>query len=735
MSKNILPYLFVLCQFLNLSAFPQTPHLDSLLNVLKTIKEDTAKANTLQEICRAYKSELNNLDKVQEYAERLYIFSKNIGFKKGIAYGLFFKGICYWGQSDYTAALDHYKRSLALMRDCGIKNGESSCYLNIGQVYAEFGNYKEALQYMLKGIAIKEELNDKKGARIGYNNIGNIYATMGDYTQGLNYYFKTLRLAEELKDQLGISYAYDNIGNILHRQNKLDVALIYYKKAATIQEEVGDMLTAGSSYNCIGNIYQTQKQYLQALTFHLMDLKTKEPSNNKQGLAIACNSIGIDYYGLKKFEQALTYQLRSLHVCKQISYKKGIVEACNGIGNVFEQKKDYPEALKYYDEMLTTAKELDYKEGMRDAFKNYASLYSSQKDFEKAVFYTDLFHATKDSLLNKENFKQVSELNTRYETDKKQKEIQLLLKDQQLNAKIIKQQNLVRWGLIGGLGLLSVSIFSIYRRYRFKQKASTILHEQKEKIEQQNILITDSIDYAKTIQEAVLPHYQKLHHLFPESFVILKPKNIVSGDFFWIKSIHNKIFIAVVDCKENGVSGAFISLLVYTILENSIEETLSLTPSFIMNRINEEIVVRLSAEHPLLSKSMNISVICLDTHSNQLEFTSCNQPIYIIRDKEIIELQSDSKNIGNIKDFFTNLTFELEKNDMIYLFTDGLPVQIQEPKQKNHIYPVFKKTLVSINDLQTEMQRKQLQEMADQKQNTDQKDDILIIGIRYSSDV
>lgn len=729
-------FLFLLC--ISLQGYTQNHRIDSLLKVLPTLQEDTAKVNTLRELCDAYKAELNDVDKVGEYANKLATLSEKINFKKGIAYGASFRGIYFWKKGHYDMALAQYKKSLKLMNEMGNKRGQSTCYLNIGQIYAEKGSYSQAIEFMLNGIKIKEELNEKKGMRIGYNNLGNVYSTMGNYKEGLKYYFKTLKIAEELKDKLGESYAYDNIGTIFSHQNKLDISLYYYKKALAIQEAIGDKVNAGNSYNSIGDIYRNKKQYTEALAYHLRDLKIKEEAHDMQGISNSCNSIGYDYFWLKNIDKALSYQLRSFNLCKEIGYKKGLADASGGIGKLYEERKEYEKALKYYDQMLSISKELDFKEGIRDSYANHASVYTKLKQFEKALQYTTMYNEVKDSLLNKDNFKQVAELNTRYETDKKEKEILLLTKDQQLNAKLIRQQQLERWGLIGGLGLLCISIASIYRRYRFKQRANVLLEKQKQEIEQKNILITDSIDYAKTIQEAVLPAHQEIKTLFPDSFILYKPKAIVSGDFYWLGHFHDQIICAVADCTGHGVPGAFMSLLGHSMLENVIKRSHVTNPAEILDELNTELLARLSRDQQqeAVRHGMDISLISLNKNTGTLHFAGAHNSIYLVRNGELREIKADRIGIGEAqqgKNHYTQHRIQLTKDDMIYLFTDGFPDQIGGLKRKKFFYQPFKELLASISMLDSETQRNKLDETHVQwlDGKHEQTDDILIMGIRY----
>lgn len=737
---SVLNYLLLFMMLLKIctSTAQSTHRIDSLLLVLETMKEDTFKANLLSEITKSYMVELNNLEKVAEYSNKVFVLSKKINFKRGIAVGIFYKGFFYWSKGNYVPALYHYKQALKIMEEIGSTRAVSYCYLNIGQTYSDMGNTEEALNYMLKGLKIKEQLNDKIGLEIGYNNIGNIFMTQGNYTKALTYYLKTLKIAEVENHKLVISYAYINVGTVFYSQNKMGEALVYFKKAAVIQEELGDKSGAGSSYSSIGNIYWQKKQFADALSYHLKDFKIKDALEDRQGAALASHCVGTDYFGLKNYKQALFYQLKSLKLSEEIGFKRGFVNAAGGLGNLYEEEKKYEQALKYYDQMLHVAKQQDYKEGVRDAYSNHASVYRKLHQFEKALQYTALFHEAKDTLLNKDNFKQVAELNTRYETDKKEKEILLLTKDQQLNAKTIKQQQLVRWGLIGGLGLLFISAASIYRRYRFKQKANLILERQKQEIEQKNVLITDSIDYAKTIQEAVLPDIPEVKQFFPESFILYKPKAIVSGDFYWLNSLQNQLICAVADCTGHGVPGAFMSLLGYNMLENVIKRTPATNPAFVLDELNTEVINRLSHEHKKesVAHGMDISLIFIDKTTGQLQYSGAHNPLYIVRNTELIELKADKMGIGFTKDGkknYTNHFFQLMKGDMVYLFTDGFPDQIGGPNRKKFFYPPFKELLVSISPLSPEIQRNKLDECHVKwlDERYEQTDDILIMGIRY----
>jgi serine phosphatase RsbU (regulator of sigma subunit)/Tfp pilus assembly protein PilF len=731
--------LFLACclAFLPHAALAQTRSIDSLLALLQTPQKDTSKVTIYAALCRAYMVELNDMDKVKEYATKLYSVAKPISNKRGLAHGTFYRGLAEWNKGNYEVALANFRDAMLLFHELGMTRSEIGCYINSGQIYTAMGQFQKARTAITKGLQLNQEINDKLIMQGGYISLGSIYSVEGNYAAAIDNHLKALKIAEERNDVVVATCANNNIGDVFYAQNRWDQALSYYEKALAGSEAIKETRMAGSIYTGIGNVYLKKKQYAKALTYHFKDLKLKTNDDDKQGIAYACSQIGLDYLSLHELQKALSYQLKSYNLFKQIKSKKGLIDASGGIGKVYEEKEEYSKALIYYNEMLEITKELDYREGVRDAYENLASVYRKLHIYDKSLVYTDLFHNEKDSLLNKDNFKQIAELNTRYETDKKEKEILLLTKDQQLNAKIIKQQQFVRWGLIGGLLLLIISIASIYRRFRFKQKANEILKKQKEEIQQKNLLITDSIDYAQTIQEAVLPTQQKVQLLLPESFILYKPKAVVSGDFYWIGEATNRLICAVADCTGHGVPGAFMSLLGYNMLESAVKSADAAIPAFILDALEQEITTRLPSNSPgeLSKHGMDMSLISIDKKNNRLEFAGAHNDLYIVRNGQLIELKADKMGLGgNTKrTSFTNQFIFLEKGDMIYLFTDGFPDQRGGVNNKKFYYTPFKELLVSISTLTLNEQKRKLDTahinwMGEKK---DQTDDILILGIKW----
>ncbi len=733
-------FLSILFLFVSFFVEAQTAKIDSLKQFLQTYpSEDTIKANTIQLLCKTYLIEMNDKEKMNDWANKLYALSTKINYRKGIGYAFLSMGTVNLGRGNYETALMYYFKSLKLLEKAGDKKTMGACYSNIGNVKNNQGKYSEALEYALKGLALRIETGDKQGEASNYNNIGLTYSNLGNYQKALEYHFRSLNLKESIDDKLGVSISYLNIGNVLEEQNKFDEAREYQRKALILKIESGDKEGESMVYNNLANGYNRQKNYMEALIYHLKSLKIKEEIGDKQGIAMSYINIGNNYKTQDKINEAISYYLKGLKLSEEQGEKLNIASSCIGLGNCYEQQKNYTRALNYYRQGLYISKQINYKIGMRDAYFYLASVNEKLNNFQAALAYNKLFSSVKDTMLNEESMKQAVELSTRYETDKKEKEILLLTKDQELKDKTLKEQRLVRIGLIIGLGLLLALSFLLYNRYRLKQKSNVLLQKQKEEIHQKNTLITDSIDYAKTIQEAILPDDDKLTSFFPDHFILYKPKAIVSGDFYWIGKKDTKIICAVADCTGHGVPGAFMSLLGHNILENVVQRETSRDPGAILTALNEEIVTRFSKgkKRETVKHGMDIAIISIDPLKQQLEYAGARNSLYLIRNNILTEIKADKMSTGIVNQeeeeeiHYTNKSNALQKGDMLYLFSDGFPDQKGGPEKKKFYYQPFKDLLVSIHTFPVAEQQAKLNEtILSWMGAREQMDDILVMGIR-----
>jgi serine phosphatase RsbU (regulator of sigma subunit) len=735
------PPLFFFCIIIQIvfsSSAQTTLKLDSLKKAFSNYPmADTGKASLLLSICKESLKETNYKEQLRSYTPQLLALSYQLPFKKGIAYAFYYMSMADFKKPGYSSAEEYLQKALKLMEELKDKRGMASCYERLGRVKGGNSQYPEAIQFYLSAISLKEKLNDLNGAADCYSWIGGIYTHVGNYEKALECYIKALRISESTNYKNKICESYISIGIIFYEQKKFKESINYMNKALAVEGDQTAKRNLALIYNNLAISYHSLNEQTTSLSYHFKSLKLHEALGESAGMAVSYNNISSVYASLGKMGEALQYILKSIALSEKNNDKIGLTYSYVGAGDCYQSKKNMATAYEYYLKGLKVAREINYKTEIREVYEHLSFLSEEMKDYQKALEYHKLYAQVKDSILNEESLKQSSELNIRYETEKKEKEILLLTKDQELKDKNLKEQRLIRIGLIIGLGLFLALSFLLFNRYRFKQRANLLLEKQKEEIHKKNTLITDSIDYAKTIQEAVLPDEEYLSSLLPDHFILYKPKDIVSGDFYWTTQKENKIICAVADCTGHGVPGAFMSLLGHNMLENVVNQESSINPGAILTAMNQQINERFSKDREASKHGMDIAVISIDPTIHQLEYAGAKNALYIVRENKLLEIKADKVELGTpakdqVLHNYANQVFQLQKGDLLYLFSDGFPDQKGGPQKKKFFYQPFKDLLVSISSLPVKEQKERLDStITDWIGNTEQIDDILIMGIRY----
>jgi serine phosphatase RsbU (regulator of sigma subunit) len=261
------------------------------------------------------------------------------------------------------------------------------------------------------------------------------------------------------------------------------------------------------------------------------------------------------------------------------------------------------------------------------------------------------------------------------------------------------------------------------------------INKQKEEIVEKNKDITDSINYARRIQTAILPKQEFLNNYFPKHFVLYKPKDIVSGDFYWSGHHENKKIIAAVDCTGHGVPGAFMSMVGSSLLNEIIHEKEITKADKILNNLRERLIKTLQQTGAEGENRDGMDIALCVLEGNELEFAGANNPIYHLRGRELKEIKGDKQPIGiytgNNKSF-TSQKIQLEKGDRVYIFTDGFADQFGGPKGKKFMYKKFQDTLIGGVNLSISQQKDELNKVFEAwRGGNSQVDDVLVIGIEF----
>ena len=274
---------------------------------------------------------------------------------------------------------------------------------------------------------------------------------------------------------------------------------------------------------------------------------------------------------------------------------------------------------------------------------------------------------------------------------------------------------------------------------REKEIASREVARQREELILKNRNITDSINYAKRIQVSLLPSERLFTKLFPESFIFYKPKDIVSGDFYWVNERKGKVYFAVVDCTGHGVPGAFMSILGLELLRNIISVRGIDKPSEILERLNKEFYTIFSTGDETdytVRDGMEIGFCVFNRQNGMLEFSGAFSSLYLVRDNSIREICGDKVSVGLALEeegegIFNNQEIQIEKNDILYLFTDGYADQFGGEEGKKYKYRRFRHLLLNLHSLPMKEQKGQISEsMVKWMGSHEQVDDMLVIGVK-----
>ncbi|HRD41119.1 MAG TPA: SpoIIE family protein phosphatase, partial [Bacteroidia bacterium] len=302
----------------------------------------------------------------------------------------------------------------------------------------------------------------------------------------------------------------------------------------------------------------------------------------------------------------------------------------------------------------------------------------------------------------------------------------------------------------GGLLVLTVALFSAFlirTRYRLTlneirsrlelAKSKEVIEEERNTVVEQKKEITDSINYAKRIQRAFIPTESDFNKHFADSFVLFQPKDIVSGDFYWVRKKDDFVYYATGDCTGHGVPGGFMTMLGLSFLEEIIDTRKSIDPAEILNLLRDKIIntLKQGASTEENKDGMDIVLCGINTKTNELQYAAANNSFYVVRNNEIMDMKADKQPCGFFHDPkpFTTQKFQLEKGDIVYTFTDGYADQFGGPKGKKFRYKQFEEIILT-NHTKAFQQQKDVLSKAffDWKGNMEQTDDVLVIGVKIN---
>lgn len=600
----------------------------------------------------------------------------------------------------------------------------------LGLWYAEFNLFSDAYTAYSNSLKIYSEVDHPSGKFNVLSNMGALYYYLRDPKKALAY---TMRAYEIFKNRIPNNYKKGasvclNIGSMYGEMNNLPLARTYFFRALDFyNKDPEDSITKAFIYNNISDTYLIENDIENAEKFGRVafDLKLK--------------------YGTRR-EQA---------------------NGCLNMAQVVERKGDYQKAIALYKEGISYSDTSAPNHDLSELYSGLAYVFSKTNNVREENKYLKLSYDTKEYLDSVARITELSNNEIKYEfrqqavNDSIQNMAQIKLRDVKLEQK-------KRESVYGVIALIVVSIiaFLIFNRYRVIQQQNKIIEEQKHLVEDKNKEITDSINYARNLQDALIPNPSELNALFPEAFVIYLPKDIVAGDFYWVHEVrsqefgvrsntgdgvsasrdnvlpndnpqprttNSKLLVAVADCTGHGVPGALVSVVCINALYRAVNEFNLVQPNEILDKVNVIVNETFSKNSKQVNDGMDISLLLVDYEAKEVRWSGANNKLIYFENGAVYGIKPDKQPIGKSENHapFTLHTLSLVPGSVFYLLTDGFSDQFGGEKNKKMGFAQFKR-LMETNYTKPMHEQKENFEKAffDWKNDGEQTDDVSLIGIK-----
>jgi tetratricopeptide (TPR) repeat protein len=686
-------------------------------------------------------------------------------------------GIAQTLLADYKSALETYDETLNIFKELNNPGQIATILSHISIVYNYLGELDKSTQYSELSLAQREEMNDSSGLASSLNNHGALYFQQGNYDKAIEVFTRSLAMNEKMGKKKNISQAYNNIGIVYMNLDEYEKAIEYYDLCIEIAEELGDLRQKSSCYNNLARIYFEKKVYDSALVIYEKCMVMNKALNDRKSIAHTYLNIGITQKHIGLIDSAVVNLVLAIEKAKEIGAKHVLLDAKISYSQIHLDLGDNQKALEEANDAYRIAMEINSLKFINRASSVLWKVHDRIGNRADAFTYLLKYSESKDSLATLQNKEELVRQQLSYEYQKKSFADSLEnAKQQKLNEAIITAQKeqlskerIQRVALYGGLFLVALFLIVVYNRFRVIRKQKLVIEEkeriaieQKELVEEKNKEILDSINYAKRLQNAILPPKKFVDSLLAENFILYIPKDIVAGDFYFVDSVElgdqQLIYIVAADCTGHGVPGAMVSIVGANAIKRCIQELGLQKPGEILDKLSKMVAANFSQSEETIRDGMDIALCCIEKKEGQIKkvhYAGANNPLWVINPNRIVvpengtvfkegggfEIKGNKQAIGYTENIvpFTTHSFDAEAGDTLYTFSDGFADQfggehLSEGKRGGKKYKStnLRKFLLDIYNKEMEEQKKMINEEFDNwKGDLEQIDDVCVIGVRF----
>lgn len=598
-------------------------------------------------------------------------------------------------------AIDYYDQAANMY----LKVKDTARYQALTQnkisVYLKLNDFESALKCARESMAFFKKTKNMQLLPSSHTRLASIYLQLKDTVHALKEVNEAIRLSKDKNMFVYVSAVFEKATMV--RQGKSLSILLNLEKELIAKNYTGENATL---YNKIGVCYKEQNKLELAEKYFrkAVESELKNVPPNPEAMVGYNQNLGVVYYDRGAYAQAL---------------------------------KAYQEADKYQDLNNVTGQHL------ADRYQLYANVYGKLGQYKPAYENLEAFRKLKDSIDNLKLSDKILSLKQEFQTQQIEDSLNINKKELGLSKATNQRNASIILGMLVVLVLIIGLVIVVARNSKQRKLANQALTEKNAKIEAQQVAlqqkndeIIDSINYAKRLQSTILPPQAKINDLFPNNFVLYKPKDIVAGDFYVCETIEmagRKIgIVAVADCTGHGVPGALVSMVCSSAIKRSVVEFHLTDPGKILDKSAQLVVESFESAHEKVKDGMDISLACIDFESGTMQWAGAHNPLWIVRNRELIEIKADKQPVGHFEQSkaFTSHEIQLEKGDRLYFISDGYADQFGGPIGKKLKTKNLKDLLLETATASISMQGTQLERyFTEWKANFEQVDDVCIMGI------
>jgi len=660
-------------------------------------------------------------------------------------------------------SLELAAQALQIAQNINDTNEIATLYRKIGEVYFQQKTYYLAMEYFFKSLKLFEKFDNPEQLAYCYINIGETYLTQNISDIALDYFNKALNSFKTEKNSRGYSTALEHLGSFYAKQFSYDEALDFYLQSLKIRQKIDDVGLIALSNDNIADVYFQREEYEAAFTHIQRALAMYKLSNDNYSVANTYFKIGEIQLKTKQFDEAIKSQERSFMIYYELGINEKLAEIYNRLAYTFLLENDTKSALLNINKSLEISNANDLLQQKEISYDLLSDIYFEIGKLNLSLKYQKLLSAIKDSIFEEKRQQQTSELQISVEIQKQEKEIEILHKERELKNEELKRKDTETsflWVVV--LFILIFIVYYIYVTRKVRRTNETLTQQNKEIIRQKNEIeekntaleqrkeeitqqkeeieykskkLTDSIDYASRIQQALLPRMERIRKSLPESFIYLRPKDIVSGDFYWFETVADKIILAAVDCTGHGVPGAFMSMLGDAYLDQIVKTNRITQPAKILDLLHDNILKTLKQEEGENRDGMEMTICVIDKQAKTLEFAGAASPFVYIQNNELFQIKGNNMWIGGSRweehQKFESSVVKFDKSITFYMFSDGYIDQFGGDRGRKFMKKRFFDLLFSIHTEEMDIQRAILHNtFSDWITGHEQIDDVLVMGVR-----